>query len=180
MALWNTTDEAGSKPKFLSEADKAVTVGVDIGEAAANRAKGLRTPGWNKHTTYTDSQGNTRYKTECLVAGKSMTLDAEDIIAVNNLIKITTQPVAFTVVEGGNATFTVAATVTPSGTATYQWEIKGPSDSTWSPIALETAATLELTAVVLADDQTRFRCVVSEVNALTVTSKPALLTVTAA
>lgn len=50
-------------------------VGVDVTEArvAANRAKGLQTPGWTRFVTYTDSAGNTRTKSEVLVAMRSMT-----------------------------------------------------------------------------------------------------------
>lgn len=44
--------------------------GVDKTEAgvATNRAKGIKTPGWTRYTTYTDAQGNTRNKVEVLVA----------------------------------------------------------------------------------------------------------------
>jgi hypothetical protein len=44
--------------------------GVDNTEAhvAANRTKGLKTPGWSRYTTYTDAQGNVRNKVEVLVA----------------------------------------------------------------------------------------------------------------
>ena len=44
--------------------------GVDVTEAqlAANRAKGIKVPGWTRFITYTDAQGNTRRKVECLVA----------------------------------------------------------------------------------------------------------------
>lgn len=50
-------------------------VGVDVTEAqvAANRAKGLQTPGWHRFITYTDSAGKTRNKSEVLVAMRSMT-----------------------------------------------------------------------------------------------------------
>lgn len=49
--------------------------GVDVTEArvAANRAKGINTPGWTSFATYTDAQGNTRRKVECLVAMNGMT-----------------------------------------------------------------------------------------------------------
>jgi len=45
--------------------------GVNITEAgvASNRAKGLKTPGWVRYNTYTDANGNTRHKSEILVAG---------------------------------------------------------------------------------------------------------------
>lgn len=50
-------------------------VGVDVTEAqvAANRAKGIKTPGWTIYQTYTDSAGKTRNKAEILVAMRSMT-----------------------------------------------------------------------------------------------------------
>ena len=49
--------------------------GVNETEAgvAANRAKGLKTAGWVRYNTYTDAQGNTRNKSEVLVAGGSFT-----------------------------------------------------------------------------------------------------------
>lgn len=77
MSLWAMTDDAAGKPKYLNTADKAATVGVDATEAsvAANKAKGITTPGWTKYTTYTDAQGNTRHKAESLVAAGSMSGD---------------------------------------------------------------------------------------------------------
>ena len=47
--------------------------GVNVTEAgvAENRAKGIKTPGWTRYTTYTDAQGNTRNKVEVLVAGSA-------------------------------------------------------------------------------------------------------------
>jgi hypothetical protein len=49
--------------------------GVNLTEAGvtANKAKGLTTPGWVRYTTYTDAQGNTRHKSEVLVAGGAET-----------------------------------------------------------------------------------------------------------
>lgn len=79
MSLWGKTDDANSAPKYLSEAnnvpwtiDKDYAFFVDTDEAgvANNQNKGLGTPGWNLHRTYTDSDGNTRYRSECLVAMK--------------------------------------------------------------------------------------------------------------
>jgi hypothetical protein len=55
--------------------DSSRVFGVDVTEAgvAANRAKGLQTPGWVRYNTYTDAQGNTRHKSEVLVASSSYT-----------------------------------------------------------------------------------------------------------
>ena len=49
--------------------------GVNETEAgvASNIAKGLNTAGWVRYNTYTDSEGNTRHKSEVLVAGGSFT-----------------------------------------------------------------------------------------------------------
>ena len=77
MALWGNQDQAADKPKYLNTADKAATVGVDVAEAqtSANVNKGINTPGWVQYSTYTDGQGNTRHKSEVLVAMSSMTGD---------------------------------------------------------------------------------------------------------
>lgn len=89
MALWKKEDSAEGAPKWLqAEVDAAPHAGmvenpdavfpndiddavfIDEGEAgvAVNRAKGLKTPGWHVFDTYTDANGNTRQKSECLVA----------------------------------------------------------------------------------------------------------------
>ena len=85
MSLWTMTDEEAGKPKYLSDAlrndqtvsDKDATIGIDVTEAAGAEAiaKGLGTPGWVTYTTYTDSNGNVRHKSEVLVAAGSMATD---------------------------------------------------------------------------------------------------------
>ena len=53
------------------------TAGISSAEAAvaANKAKGVQHGGWVKTMTYTDAQGNTRNKTETLVAMGSISSD---------------------------------------------------------------------------------------------------------
>ena len=61
MALWGKTDTAADAPKWLEDDvnntnksnDKDNAVFVDLTEAGvtANRAKGLKTPGWNLYNT---------------------------------------------------------------------------------------------------------------------------------
>lgn len=70
------TVTANEQPAYVLDSERAAVVGVDETEAAvaANRAKGIKVPGWNKVTTYVDQHGNTRYKTENLVAGSSFTV----------------------------------------------------------------------------------------------------------
>ena len=55
--------------------DSTKVFGVNLTEAGvtANKNKGLTTPGWVRYTTYTDAQGNTRNKSEVLVAGGAET-----------------------------------------------------------------------------------------------------------
>jgi hypothetical protein len=74
------TITANEQPAYLSNGELAQVYGVDSTEAtiAANRAKGINTPGWVKYTTYTDAQSNTRHKAEVLVAMSSITGDAAD------------------------------------------------------------------------------------------------------
>lgn len=83
MSLWGKTDTLADVPKWLetdanntnasNDADNAVFVDVTEAGVAANRAKGLKTPGWNLHIT---AGGRTR--TECLVAMKVSAVDAGD------------------------------------------------------------------------------------------------------
>lgn len=84
MALWGKTDALASVPTWLSadtdntnaSNDKDNAIFVDVTEAGitANRAKGIKTPGWNLHIT---AGGRTR--TECLVAMKVSAADAGDL-----------------------------------------------------------------------------------------------------
>lgn len=102
MALWGKTDAAASAPKFLIDgantsivptANTARDYGglpdqvdlnnaffVDTTEATieSNRDAGLKTPGWNLFTTYTDANGNTRRRVESLVPMKVSAASAGD------------------------------------------------------------------------------------------------------
>ncbi len=77
MALWGTTDQTADKPLNLTSAEKTATAGISTTEVAvaANKAKGVAHAGWVKTRTYTDSGGQTRNKTEVLVAMSSITSD---------------------------------------------------------------------------------------------------------
>jgi hypothetical protein len=94
MALWGKTDELASVPKWLetdaanpntsNDADNAVFVDLTEAGVASNRAKGLKTPGWNLYSTYTDATGATRHKTESLVVMKVSAADAGDAGVTGN------------------------------------------------------------------------------------------------
>lgn len=186
MALWGKTDAAGSKPKYLTTDDKAVTFGVSVQEAqqTGNREKGVKTQGWTKTVSYTDAQGNTRNKTEVLVAfgGDLSGADAaDDAVVFDNSITIGTQPAAASVEAGDTATFTVVATIAPAGTATYQWQKQEAGSSTWSAISGATSDSYTTGVLTVADDNgDKYRVVVSGTAAKAVTSRSATLTVTEA
>jgi hypothetical protein len=74
---------AQDTPKYVTSEEIAANniIGVDDAEAgvAANKARGINTPGWTKYVTYTDTHGNTRYKTEPLIVmSAAVTSDAPD------------------------------------------------------------------------------------------------------
>lgn len=181
MALWTNVDEEAGKPVYLSTADKAKALGIDIAEAqeASVRAMGIKTPGWHLYSTYTDCNGSVRHKAETLVAfAGNMTGDA-DSIGVAPVISITTQPAAIEVVEGATATFTVVAAVTGTSTLSYQWQLSTDGGTTFEDIVDATAASFTTTALDFSSNNDQYQVVVSGTNgAADVTSTAAVLTIT--
>jgi hypothetical protein len=188
MALWGKTDVEASKPKYLSDtlvngqsvSNLDSTNGVSVVEAtnATNRGKGITTPGWVNYRTYTDAQGNTRNKSEVLVAFSSITGDS-DTLPPTPVITIGTQPADVTIdlIEDETATFTVAATVT-DGTLSYQWQKQEGGAGAWSTIVGATSTAYTTGVLTVADDNTdKYRVVVSVTNGTPVTSSAATLTV---
>lgn len=78
MSLWGKTDVLGDVPKFVEDTAEAYLVDISEAQVAANRLKGIITPGWNTYTTYTDATGTVRHKVETLVAMKVTAADAGD------------------------------------------------------------------------------------------------------
>ena len=183
MSLWSNTDADASKPKNLNTADKAATLGVSVEEAtqAVNVAKGINTPGWVKYTTYTDAQGNTRNKSEALVAMSSMTGDAvADTLAPE--LTITVQPADVTVAAGATAQFSVTATRTGTGTIGYVWQkAEAETPTVWANIVGAPSVNTYTTAILddTTDNGDLYRVVVSVAGADSKTSDAATLTVTA-
>lgn len=89
MALWGKTDALASVPKWLeddanntnlsNDRDNAVFVSTEEAGVASNRAKGLKTPGWN---LYSNAGG--RHRSECLIAMKVSQADAGDAGVTGN------------------------------------------------------------------------------------------------
>jgi hypothetical protein len=88
---------------------------------------------------------------------------------------ITSHPANRTVYEGQTASFTVVATGTSP--LSYQWQERPPA-GTWGDIPGEMSDSYTTPLVSLADNGTRFRCIVTN-NEGTATTGPATLTVLA-
>lgn len=89
---------------------------------------------------------------------------------------ITQHPSDATVEEGGEASFTVAAT--GSGDISYQWEVSKDAGNTWTKVDGETNATYRLVGVETGWSGWQYRCAVTNSEG-TVYSDAAVLTVNA-
>lgn len=171
-------------PTYLSLADARNTVFVSQEEAAlaTNKAKGITGAGWWLTTSYVDSSGATRYKSENLVAisvANAVSGDAEDDAVVADVevtITISGQPTAQTTVDGG-ATFSVTASAS-SGSISYQWQRALVATPTrFTNIAGATSASRAVTGQVAGNTGDLYRVVVgSDAGAVKVTSNAVALT----
>ena len=167
MALWGKTDAAESKPKYLSSADAANAVFVSAEEALlkTNKDKGITGAGWWLVKEYTASNGESRYKTELLVAmsiANAVSGDAADdatVADVEVVITINAQPTANLYYYNEAKTITIDASVN-QGNLTYQWQKKLPAaGSRWANIAGATADSYTTDVMEEADNGTEFRVV---------------------
>ena len=171
MSLYGRVDSAANQTQAgLARGNGAgsateTIVFVDETEAglAANKARGLSSPGWWSYRTYTDAAGKTRHKAEQLAfitnpeANADETLSDDTIAAdVAATITVGTQPTDQTTSSGG-ATFTVAATCDNSGTVTFQWQRRTSTSGRWTNVAGATSASLALTGLTNAADGYQYR-----------------------
>lgn len=171
MPLWSNTDNEAGKPKYLSATDKAATLGISADEAV--NVNGTHA-GWVLSKAGTGGRSG-RVSRETLVAMGSMTGD-NDTVDPDPVITIGTQPEAASVTSPADAEFTVAATVTRSGTPTYQWQVSA-DDVTYTNISGATAATLTVSdGDAEYVDGNYFRVAVSATGAATVISDAVTLT----
>lgn len=179
MPLWGKTDAEGSKPKYLTAADKAKAVFVSAEEAllATNKSKGITGAGWWLLNEYTGSNGETRYKAEHLIAmtvANATSGDAADDAKVSDVevvITINTQPDPTAYYFDEALTLTVDASVT-TGNLTYQWQKKANTEGArWANISGATSASYTTPVLTQADDGTEYRVVLgSDSGAKKVTS----------
>ncbi|MBN1117544.1 MAG: immunoglobulin domain-containing protein [Bacteroidales bacterium] len=109
----------------------------------------------------------------CYVTGScgSENSTSSDVI-VNPTTTVITQPVAYTIVVGGDASFSVVA---GGDNLIYQWQKDGVNLADNATISGSDAATLDLTGVAEADEGA-YRCIVTG-TCNTIISNPANLTV---
>ena len=98
------------------------------------------------------------------------------ILTVLRVITIQTQPQNATIVEGNTATYTIAATIT-SGALNYQWQKSTDSGANWSNIVGAVASSYTTATQPFPTVNNEYRCVLSNSNAISVTSAAATLTV---
>lgn len=109
------------------------------------------------------------------------TTGGSGIVVIRNVrkeLKITQQPADVTVSENGEAAFTVKAEGTE---LSYQWQFQPASSTTeWSNTSATGATTSRLTIVASAyRNGHKYRCVITDGHGNSITSLPAVLTITA-
>jgi hypothetical protein len=120
--------------------------------------------------------GMNNYRYRCIVSGcpPSVTSVAA-ILTVAAQPSISTQPANATVCEGGNASFTTTAS---NPNPLYQWQVSTDGGVNFTNIGGATNSILNLTAVTVAMNNNRYRCIVSVAGcAATATSTAVVLTV---
>lgn len=143
-----------------------VFVSYEESQLAANKIKGLTTPGWNRVTEKLKSNGQLTYKVENLVAmtvTNAISGDAklDDLVVGDVEISITIQPIASPVTGGAATSFVVAGT----GITTYQWQVQTAGLGSFVNLSASgvyiggvTAATLNITNST-GLNANRYRCV---------------------
>jgi len=149
MSLYGRTDSNANKTKVAttiaasSQAKTIVFVDETEAQLNENRQRGIDGPGWWSYFTYTDSDGNTRHKSEKLMALANPDTNAnetqsDDTIAadVASAVTITGQPANVTGAANpftGTFAVTTSTTGTP-GTLLFQWQRQTPTGTAWTNI----------------------------------------------
>ena len=123
-----------------------------------------------------DSDNNDeQYRVVVSAGGGSVISSAATLSAAT--VTITQQPTNQTTSEG-EATFEVSATVSPSGTPSYQWQRSTDGGATWSVVSGETSSSISLSGQTAGgNNRDRYRAVISFAGAVSVASNAVMLTV---
>ena len=192
MSLYGKDDSNANKTKagigVAASSQTKTIVYIDETEAALaqNKSRGINAPGWWSYFTYSDSSGATRHKAELLITLANADLNsnetqADDTIAGDaaSSIAIDTQPANASVAATNTQAFTVAATVTGAGSATFQWQLSTNSGVDFADISGATSATFTTPATAAGDNGNQYRVKLgTSAGAVEVVSSAATLTVT--
>ena len=178
MALWSNVDEEAGKPKNLTAAEKALTLGVDADEAG--ETDGITHAGWVLKKEGTGGRAG-RVSYETLVAMGSMTGDIDSLPPLP-VVTIDAQPSNDSVTDPASGTFSVTASISDAdATLSYQWQVSVDSGSNWAD-TVDADGTSDTLTVASGDAEyvtgNQFRVVVSGTNgAADVTSDAVTLTI---
>ena len=118
-----------------------------------------------------------RFKCTLSLVGAENSLETTYAVqTVLRVITISDQPQAQTIIEGQTATYSITAAIT-SGSINYQWQRSQDSGGNWSTVVGATASSYTTPTMPFPTVNNQYRCVLSNANAISVTSDAANLTV---
>ena len=118
-----------------------------------------------------------RFKCTLSLVGAENSLETTYAVqTVLRVITISDQPQAQTIIEGQTATYSITAAIT-SGSINYQWQRSQDSGGNWSTVVGATASSYTTPTMPFPTVNNQYRCVLSNSNAISVTSDAANLTV---
>ena len=118
-----------------------------------------------------------RYRcTLSLVGAQTDLVSTYAVQTVLRVISISQQPQPQTIIEGQTATFSITAAIT-SGSLNYQWQLTTDGGNNWSNINGATSSSYTTVPQPFPTVNNQYRCVLSNSNAISVTSDAADITV---
>jgi hypothetical protein len=167
------SESAGSPAGVHGDATKVF--GVDVVEAGQPIASGVAHSGWVRRIEGTGGRAG-RVITEVLVAGGSITGDQDDdAVFPDRTITITSQPEDSTADTGSAASFSVTATVSPTTTLAFLWQVSTDDGDTFASAPGTNNAATYTIADNTGLDGNLYRVIVSATGAISVTSNAARL-----
>mgnify|MGYP001471292356 CR=1 FL=1 len=116
---------------------------------------------------------------KCTLSLEGAENDLVSVFAVQTVLRvisISQQPQPQTVIEGQSATFSITAVIT-SGSLNYQWQRSQDNGNNWSTIIGATSSSYTTPAQPFPTVNNLYRCVLSNSNAISLTSDAAAITV---
>lgn len=125
-------------------------------------------------TIYVRPAANTTYSVVYSTATPCTSNPTNIPVSVSNPVTNVVNPTSATVCINSNVAFTVSASGNP---LTYQWQESTNGGTTWTNITGATAPRFEISGTTLAQNNNRYRCVITAAPCGSVTTASATLTV---